>query len=228
MAVKPILFSTDMVRAILEGRKTQTRRVLNPQPKTHFRPDKRIDIYERTPGSWEVKDKISECGFSRLDHFKCPFGKVGDLLYVRETFSVSLAGKEIVPIFKADWETACPFQTWRPSIHMPKKYARIWLEITNVRVERLNHITELDARNEGIETCIADKKMFGARASGMRLFRDYCRKDNSLVDHPCNGFDSSKTSFMTLWESIYGIESWEDNPWVWVVEFNRIDKPQNV
>ena len=115
----------------------------------------------------------------------------------------------------------------RPSLFMPKDACRIFLKITDIRVERLQHISKEDAKKEGIEFTIADKEKFGCRAAGMKLYRDYERKDNSLTSYPCNGFENAIVSFETLWQSINGKDSWEANPWVWVISFKRIEKPSD-
>jgi hypothetical protein len=204
MKEKPILFSTEMVRAILDGRKTQTRRVVKPQPKTHHRSDTRLHFYPRTSNNWEVKDIWAGDCFSILDSFKCPYGKVGDLLWVRETFGQGVSGKFY---YKADKGIADKIVlSWKPSIFMPKDAARIWLRITDVRVEKLGEITEGDAVAEGISI----------QSTGY-----YCwHPDESLVDSACEAGDA----FRKLWQSINGHDSWNANPWVWVIEFEVLYK----
>lgn len=194
---RPILFSTPMVLAILNGNKTQTRRIVKPQPLQHFRKDDSVLIYERTPGNWEVKDKNSNDGFSRLDSFKCPYGSIGDVLWVRETWQQD--GADF--FFKAD----CDINVvgWKPSIHMPKDASRIWLQVVNVRVERLEDIGSADCINEGIS-----KTHLG--------WKNY--------DGSPDWFSQPRDSFKSLWQSINGEQSWESNPWVWVIEFKRINK----
>ena len=195
MKARPILFSTPMVQAILDGRKTQTRRVVKPQPMLQGRTEDRVEIYQRgNTDLWEVKDKLSSDGFSILHSLKCPYGQPGDVLWVRETWAYELFPEPHFA-FKAN---AADVYRWRPSIHMPKEAARIWLKITNVRVERLHNITRGDAMQEGCP--------FPNMADGQ--------------DH--------REWFSVLWKSINGFQSWNDNPWVWVVKFERIEKPANI
>jgi hypothetical protein len=170
-----------MVRAILDGRKTQTRRVVKPK-------------------KWMLND------WSGL---ACPYGAPGDRLWVRETFTC-VAGPDILPgrvVYRAD-EPELDVR-WTPSIHMPRYRSRILLEVEDVRAERLNHISGADAVAEGIE---AYGQLVGN--SVFTTFRDYLTgaKDRA-----------ARQSFETLWESINGPGSWAANPWVWVVEFRRLE-----
>jgi len=193
MKERPILFSTPMVQAILEGRKTQTRRIIKPQP---FKKD---NIWEYTKKSHATvsPDKILDCPIPPI---KCPYGAPGDVLWVRETFRLF---KNDFYVYKANYKFPEAFR-WKPSIYMPKAAARLWLKITDLRVERLQDITEQDAKSEGVEKY---NDLF---------FKDYTNPENKFL--------CAKTSFTSLWESINGQESWEENPWVWVVEFERIEK----
>lgn len=206
MKKRPILFSTEMVKAILEGRKTQTRRVIKPQPKTQHRSDTRLEFYARRGENWEVKDKWTGDGFSILDSFKCPYGQPGDALWVRETWQPSASGAYVH--FKADIIGVDAGKGWKPSIHMPKDACRIFLRITNVRVERLQEISEKDAIGEGIE-----KSEFG--------FKNYDKR--YPVSDYMGGGNEAYRSFKSLWTSINGEQSWNDNPWVWVIEFERVE-----
>jgi len=174
MKERPILFSAPMVRAILEGRKTMTRRVT-----------KRLLL-----------------GLPQAEmNAQCLYGQPGDRLWARETWAENIDG-DIV--YRADNGVAeSMIDRWRPSIHMPRWASRITLEITGVRVERLNEITEADARAEGVE-CFDDTKTFRS------YWDDFC---------VCL---SAKDSFQTLWAKINGPDSWDANPWVWVVEFRRV------
>ncbi len=190
MKQTPILFSTEMVQAILAGRKTQTRRVIKPQPQAAQFEKLLFDGRELTKNSF-------------LNY--CPYGQPGDVLWVRETFATGLHSGLFY--FKANGEKASGTSKWKPSIHMPKAAARIWLEITNVRVERLQDITQDDAVSEGITQIKTERPA---------------------------------TTFQKLWQSINGkprtVETdqgtiklppvdWHANPWVWVVEFKRTNKP---
>ncbi|WP_440487502.1 hypothetical protein [Serratia ureilytica] len=231
MKERPVIFNSEMVRAILDGRKTQTRRVI-----ANVSPDNCIPLQKPT----KTKDGIYTHVMDAPGHGLCPFGRVGDRLWVRETWGVVShdfdENERIIDwvpdrpataihempfgngyysghaIYAADgeftWgdddghgERSC----WKPSIHMPRKACRITLEITAVRVERLNDISEEDARAEGV------------KPAGDML-PDY--PDTFLT--PNGDFATAKVAFQRLWQSIYGEESWGDNPWVWVIEFRRV------
>lgn len=216
MAIKPILFNTEMVRAILDGRKTCTRRLVKPQP----------DEKQKFPlgfvtDSTEKKEVgcfgfgIDEYGGS-IQYAKPPY-QPGDILYVRETWCDdrqfthdSTPGKYFYKASESE-----NFK-WKPSIHMPKEAARIWLKVTDVRVERLQDITPKDAENEGV---------------GNLFYEDigYSEKNYGTEVDPEYGI--AKEQFAWLWESTikksdldrYG---WDVNPWVWVIEFERCEKPE--
>lgn len=200
MKIRPILFSLPMVQAILDGRKTQTRRVVKIAP-----PNFDID----NAHAWEQDEYIN----------RCPYGKVGDVLWVRETWSHSFdydnGGLDKTNFYhKASHAHFDPQpDKWKPSIHMPFEAARIFLEITNVRVERLMDISEQDAINEGVE-----RKEHCGLAS-CTWYRNYMYKD------VCFQFTYPTHSFQSLWQFINGSESLIANPWVWVLEFKRINKP---
>ena len=224
MKTHPILFSTEMVQAILQGRKTQTRRIVKFEPREGYLPELKTDHFGEyflsfRKSKTEIENKI----------LKSPYGNVGDILWVRENFytiesennwSVSqLVMFESEVFYTADitnYETKRPLHRGknRPSIHMPKTFARIFLKITNVRIERLNDISDKDSIAEGIKT---------DNCEGKDCYYFYpCNdlRDDSYLDHP-------KTSFYSLWNSINGEESWKLNPWVWVIEFEKIEKPIN-
>ena len=210
MKERPILFSAPMVRAILDGTKTQTRRVVK---------DRHIDA---APPA---------CFFQWLRE-RCPYGKPGDRLWVRETwnwfdpdeipevrrgrrapFTGQQGAREIpwVAAYAADGHLehehfGCAL--WRPSIHMPRWASRILLEITAVRVERLQEINAADAKSEGIEGQFEDGP-----------WRNYQRDGHWF---PEGKGTAPVMSYRTLWESINGPGSWDANPWVWVVEFKRV------
>ncbi|MFM5320911.1 hypothetical protein ACET9O_14975 [Aeromonas caviae] len=198
MKERPIIFNADMVRAILEGSKTQTRRIMKPQP-------------EPVPGqpweywwpakAFETMVKVSDLqrvGFEGAAADASPFGRIGDRLWVRETFGD--CGVRLVYRADTDDGAACQVKRWTPSIHMPREAARILLEITDVRVERLNNISVQDALAEGMDDGSSD----AALAAGW--------------------FEKPRRAFRRLWERIYGQESWSSNPWVWVVEFQEIQE----
>jgi hypothetical protein len=214
MKERPVIFNGEMVRAILEGRKTQTRRALNwkRQPYT--------EMSERDDGSLWPWAEDGERGGDIW--FPCPFGEVGDQLWVRETF-MDLTGTGIEATtgkfegyaYRADSppgsygdESRKEYGLkWTPSLHMPRKACRILLEITAVRVEQLNDISEEDARAEGV-------RVVKVREDGER----YCDYLSPEINH----YRRPSDSFISLWASIYGEESWQDSPWCWVIEFKRV------
>ena len=197
---RPILFSGDMVRAILDGRKTMTRRVVkiaqHPQAE-------RVQHFEGLRWDWLRYDGL------RLSTFKCPFGKTGDRLWVRETFRLSDPNdcacyepcrcRSGQPMYRADGHYHDMEYKWKPSIHMPRWASRITLEITDIRVERLQDINEEDAEAEGapLELGVLERTILGAKAR-------------------------YRSGFVRLWESINGPGSWDANPWVWCVSFKRV------
>lgn len=201
MKERPILFSGPMVRAILEGRKTQTRRVIKPQPS-----------YQGYDGPPKL-NSFGEFSYPAQRGFKCPYGQPGDRLWVRETWNAwrqcnleynewdtcGFAPSEIKERYGAvKLEYAATSESvgpWRPSIHMPRWASRITLEIMSVRVERLQDVSEEDARAEGCEW--------------------------SQWSFP-NSTRPGKSAYRALWESIHGHGSWDQNPWVWVVEFKEV------
>ena len=189
MKEHPILFSSLMVRAILDGRKTETRRVIKPQPPKWF---------DKCHATEPPMQKGIMVATKR-------YGVANDHLWVRETWAhtndydgdVSLEGRRA--LYRADQEQALrPFR-WRPSIHMPKWAARLWLEVVDVRVERVQNITTEGARAEGCPGC----------------------RDDLPNSH-------ATTWFRALWNSINAKRGypWASNPWVWVVRFRRIERPR--
>lgn len=207
-AERPILFSAPMVRAILEGRKTQTRRVMKHQPQRVVVPGIGPMLAIQQPRGndrWLWPNARNEVVAS------CPYGVPGDRLWVRETFihepadycreaSVSIPCRPALTVYRADVEDPREGR-WTPSIHMPRALSRIDLEVTGVRVERLQDISENDALAEGAD---------GPHPASWH------------PDAPEVGPESYRLGFRELWESINGAGSWEANPWVWVVEFRRI------
>ncbi|GAL60332.1 hypothetical protein EV102420_36_00070 [Pseudescherichia vulneris NBRC 102420] len=207
MTERGMIFNSEMVRAILDGRKTQTRRIIKPQ---------------RVGDAWSVKETQSPMSARHTHDWwlptatrpysalpSCPFGIVGDRIWVREAFRVMGCATDVARLmYKASERnsftestrtvpvascTTQPSQKWTPSIHMPRWASRITLEITDVRVERLNSISDTDANAEGVS---ADQ------------------------------LSPARYVFGSLWQSIYGADnaqSWQANPWVWVIEFRRVD-----
>lgn len=190
MAIKPILFNTEMVRAILEGRKTVTRRVIKPQPDSD---------YEAVKGMYrDGKGKLCAV-FHSSEDIKSVYPNCdrGDILYVRETWTPVPDGSYI---YKASVE--CPDAwcgTWRPSIHMPREAARIFLRVTGVHVERLQELSLKDAEREGIDP-------------REPMFTKFVEVWNKTVQKHPNKFKR------------YPYQ-WDENPWVWVIEFERCDRP---
>ena len=239
MKERGMIFNGEMVRAILDGRKTQTRRIV-----------KGTDGAVKFCKEWDINGKEVFVVLGEKDHtgmnpvlgaISCPFGAVGDRIWVRETWA-TLGNEDGCCI---DWEgnlckgdersaariyrASCEQRpgdyglwsipddaywkphtkehkfegAWRPSIHMPRWASRILLEITDVRVERLNSISQEDAQAEGLELT-GWRPTYSDPDSGGEVLTPY---DN----------------FAQLWESIYGEESWKANPWVWVIEFKRVE-----
>lgn len=222
MKERPILFSGAMVRAILSGQKTQTRRVVKHKwlPKANGK-----------PVPTDVVVRAGDPPFMYRE--TCPYGQPGDRLWVRETWQGPLWDEDgpfpengYTPEYceyRAD-EGNTPWfvdadgnehNCWRPSIHMPRWACRIVLEIVSVRVERLQDISEADAKAEGI---LADS----FEHNGQLYFRDYRLSDAEASTQPA--LKSPIESFRSLWESINGPESWLANHWVWVVEFKRVQQ----
>lgn len=203
---RPILFSAPMIRALLAGTKTQTRRAIKPQPDDNFYPVD-VGLYHplRIGRDGEERPMSERFGaYDDQDDYPCPYGKPGDTLWVRETWGLmGLGGVAARPtplfkpglVFAAD-STERPLR-WRPSIHMPRWASRISLRVTSVRVERVQDISEEDAIAEGVEGYDPEACWNAGTRSARMVFRD-------------------------LWVSINGAESWEANPWVWVVGFERV------
>ena len=158
---------------------------------------------------------------------QCPYGQPGDILWVRETWASLGSGADIEYGFKAgasgDTLDAMKFYSlkWKPSIHMPKAACRLFLRIKDVRVERLQDITRDDCKKEGIAYLETVQEMW-SQVGGS--WYDYERKTFASLP---SGKISPSMSFMSLWRSINGAESWNANPWVWVIEFERVEKPTN-
>lgn len=204
MAIKPILFNTDMVRAILDGRKTCARRAVKQQ-------------WEECPHCKYVHneyiyDKLAEnvycarCGYPMEPERRSPY-QIGDIMYVRETFIQAAAHTFW---YKADDNSWMPEGLhWKPSIHMPKEAARIWLKVTDVRVERLQDITENGIKNEGI-----------------RLKQKDCVSKFDYISELY--FLFSRLWDSTIKKSDLDRYGWDANPYVFVIEFVKIDKPEEI
>jgi len=212
MKERPILFSGPMVRAILDGSKTQTRRVI------------------KNTGTYAIEDHHGIITAKRERAAlatQCRYGQPGDQLWVRETWQGPILEseehfdewRESPDVFKKPG--FCVYRAtdtldavdedgrelgWRPSIHMPRWASRILLEVTGVRVERLQDISQDDAKAEGVE-------QMGA-CPGLGLYRNYL--------DPMTGYIRPDDAFSSLWNSINGAGTWNANPWVWVIEFKRV------
>lgn len=190
----PILFNTEMVQAILDNRKKQTRRLIK-------------DPY--------VQERLESGDHDRTYIEKNVPYKIGDILWVRETWHEihdSETNQFIKYGYKADWSegiTSHPKNKgiWKPSIHMPKEATRIFLKVTKVKWERIQDISEADAIAEGVELFDTNR------------YKDYEDLNNSFLH--------ARISFASLWESINGKNSWQKNPYVWVYDFEQVEKPSD-
>ncbi|EBY9798045.1 hypothetical protein D5W68_21260 [Salmonella enterica subsp. enterica serovar Minnesota] len=215
-----MIFNGEMVRAILDGRKTQTRRIMKIQPSDGFHPthngyDLDLNAHWYTPG---VVDKNGYLQPAKKDVFgvadenegyTCPFGAVGNLIWVRETWAEAGAGAPDLKLYRANYPEHVPTYyenvppadeiRWTPSIHMPRWASRLTLEITGVRVERLASISDEDAGKEGYP---ANPAPYGGDMDKLLWFRQ-------------------------LWDSIYPDQSFKHNPWVWVIEFKVVHNVQD-
>jgi hypothetical protein len=214
MKEHPLLFSAPMVRAILDGRKTQTRRIVKNATGAFFDHSayEPVEIRHR---EWAFRDKSAKSLLTAAEGspvFRCPYGTAGDRLWVKETHRHHLcAGADMEQLHFAADGPCCPvdgerIKPWRPSIFMRRVDSRITLEIVAVRVERLQSITEEDALAEGI---IRNPNLDG-----------YCYDDEG------RGFHGSRAvrAYENLWRSINGPDSWGRNPWVWVLDFKKTTK----
>lgn len=241
-----MLFSTPMVQAILEGRKIMTRRVVKPQPG--------IDVFQVLPSGrdvftmkWEKADYWTFTDGSLqapiVENRKCPYGKVGDVIWVRETYvRACLSEDGEGPVegeswrywYKADsdwgnhdWHHSNKdgpqsSPQWTSSIYMPKAAARIWLEVTDIKVERVQDINEEDAKAEGVY--LSSEPIWPRDFS----YCPDCGGDGThgalgpnlgVTEVDCVTCDTYKKRFQILWGQINGHESWNANPFVWVVSF---------
>lgn len=221
MKARPILFSGDMVRALLDGRKTMTRRIVK-LPDGDVRnvqywspPSGRSQDGWCHPGvNYHLYGNDGELVGNRVD--RCPHGEPGDLLYVKETFSIPDAPYDQKNADLLNYRATPGAQPgkWRPSIHMPRWASRITLEITDVRVERLRDITRADAISEGV-----DWKKCPQHQTQESLHAQIAADRIGMAAHPVMEIDYVG-GFRRLWKSINGPESWDKNPWVWCIAFN--------
>jgi hypothetical protein len=216
-----------MVRAILNYQKSQTRRVVKPQPKKHHLLEGFFEAEDLYMHGWYqgIGKKVILPGFK----LKCPY-QIGDHLWVRETWAL-IDDTEFGGICYVQYKADRPNEKypgdwpadeakgnpdapkWKPSIFMPKKYARIWLEVTNVRVERVQDISRNDAMSEGIPQTYGE----AVTQFSEKVLKNRC---NHIWDN-----HASVENFQWLWDSINGKKyPWKSNPWVWVYDFKVIEK----
>lgn len=202
MKERGMIFNGEMVRAILDGRKTQTRRIMKNQPAGDY-PDTPA-LIRSVDGGFQWYGHYGESSI-----FNCPFGAVGDRIWVRETWSEAGAGAPDLKLYRANYPEHVPTHyenvppadeiRWTPSIHMPRWASRLTLEITGVRVERLASVNDDDAGKEGYP---ANPAPYGGNMDKWLWFRQ-------------------------LWDSIYPDQSFKHNPWVWVIEFKVVPNVQD-
>ena len=212
----PMIFNTEMVRALLTGNKTQTRRPVadwqlpkDTDPQGEYNSLKYMSVAQRGKYGYGLFGSTAEKAMNNYnDEYNCenPFGRIGSLIYVRETFTKAYVNcwsapkvinpneKEEAAFFKAGWDRSHP--TWKSSIHMPRWASRLTLKITNVRVERIQDITKQDAEKKGF-------KLPPAKDQGFAI--------------------GARTNFIKAWQDIY-TGSWSKNEWVWVIDFEVIHK----
>ncbi len=235
MKERPILFSPPMVRSILAGTKTMTRRTRG------------LDEINKEPDRYEFRELLAIDGdlfavfwdSGQVEHVlvKCPFGRIGDKTWVRETWQTHCDMDHISP---RDLPEGCDIQYpatydgWvskrRPSIHMPRWASRILLEITDIRIERLQQISEEDAKAEGVEALDFERYApdfdwsVCPLCGGTCLYTGYSADGGARPDCDCLKCDTHKKRFRNLWEYLNGEGSWEDSPWVWAISFLRIEQ----
>lgn len=191
--VLPILFNTDMVRAILDGRKTVTRRIVKGDVVGILN----SSYHKEHP---KVPDKMLIKKLCKAPYYP------GDVLYVRETWREHSPGFDNLFIYKADYADGSVNVKWHPSIHMPKEAARIWFKVTDVKVERLQDITEEQAIKEGITCFKYDVNTGKEESAALDWFPIFWDSTVKKSDSDCYG--------------------WDANPWVWVIGFERCEKPE--
>lgn len=209
----PMLFSTDMVRADLQGRKTETRRLRGLELVNEM-PDDWMFLFtkvEQKGKKIELYAYFKKLGSPDTIKLKCPYGYPSCLLWFIESYSPIENGLNSFKYkYKADFPALK--MGWKPGLHMPVKAARLWKLILDIRVERLKDITVVSALEEGIDRKLSDIK-----------------EGQVYYDYTTNGFSlkSAVTSYFTLWQKINGKESLDLNPWVWVIKYKATDKPEN-
>ncbi|MGI6907627.1 hypothetical protein ACRCLU_08955 [Klebsiella pneumoniae] len=262
MKERGMIFNGEMVRALLDGRKTQTRRIMKVQPSEDFTP-MNMALETDYKARWYTPGVVDKDGYlqpaskeifgvsNENEGYSCPFGAVGDRIWVREAYRFPASLDDVSPTGVGEMAVATGYRKpwaptfyeftgtfsdgWkgfetppkvsgagklRPSIHMPRWASRILLEITDVRVERLNAISEDDAQREGVYTEVWDQTVVARNYASRDEFFQFWSED---MPHYVEMNQLYGSSFRSLWESIYGAENWLANPWVWVIEFKRVE-----
>ncbi|MGE8302829.1 MAG: hypothetical protein ACN6PW_00050 [Pseudomonas kermanshahensis] len=234
---RPILFSGPMVRAIVEGRKTVTRRPVKEWQQPSLQEDGTWFATAQRHQRWGFGVSgadAASCAAELVSSAVCPYGRRGDRLWVREAWAqinVAQAPGESWVVYR-DCDNRTDYGgPWRPSIHMRRRNSRILLEITDVRVERLQDISDDQAKAEGmVYTDFGMQERPGkASIDGGKTFHPLKPQQASGwhagdATHPDQCLDRARWAFANLWEKINGENSWDANPWVWVVEFKRVEQ----
>ena len=216
-----------MICALLAGAKTQTRRPVKPKhaPDALWGEDTSTGLHRVFRLNEEAPaDSVPWWNLGGINGAEkhCPYGQPGDQLWVRETWAEVGTMDPGLIVYRADYPACVPkgFEnvppargiTWKPSIHMFRRHSRITLEIVSVRVERLQDISEADAIAEGIESLTGDQTIY---------HWDFPKPH---PDHAVSGYQSARSAYQELWCEISGCDSYDANPWVWAVEFRRIEQ----
>ncbi len=223
MKEHPILFKPEMVRALLAGRKTQTRRLATKDQSTTK--IEWVKDYPTWPHLWKDRKRkrysgwIKQCGSPIDIPLKCPYGVPGDQLWVRETWR-QLDGSIQ---YRADADKDIPWSKtlkWKPSIHIKRDDSRINLEVTSIRAERVQDISKKDAMAEGL---VEINKSFLMDPECLKIPVKYTN-GTFFNDEKYWGHDNPKGAYASYFEEINGKEAWDSNPWVWVIGFNLMNR----
>ncbi|MBO0947475.1 hypothetical protein [Fibrella forsythiae] len=232
-----ILYSAPMVLALLADLKTQTRRItgklklINENLSYDWKlSTERVILRDAKTKQerWRTVYHFNATGINTIAMF-CPYGEPGDVLWVRETFAQCIERQAPVTypddyIYRADEGNHDWPHGWSPSLHMPYVACRIWLEVVSVRIERLQEISEADAIAEGIASTPVTIACSGSSVE--YRYQNYLQRHD--INHPLHRWThTARHSYQTLWAKLNGRDSWAANPYVWVVEFKRIEEPAN-
>lgn len=240
MKARGILMSAPMVLALLDGRKTQTRRIVKPQPPIGTGALRDIPHENRWWAAYAEKDSVGTTyrplGSDQQHDWRCPYGMAGDLLWVRETWAQPTSLDPGPVFYRADYPRCVPSKyenvpqdpaiiRWSPGIHMFRWMSRLTLRITDVRVERLQEISEPDALAEGVTMPELEREEFDAslcaRCGGTLLYMSVAN-GGAHFDTDCTDCSTARDRYRHLWNFINGADSWAANPWVWVLCFDVI------